>query len=223
MHLGDLLVRLIFETAGFEYLPGERGHSLERLADDPLDLPREDLARVESLQRADVGGDHLAAELVDLLFDLGMTRLGAEPVEAAVAHDGQHIGREVAVGREFLPVFPEGHETLRHDVFRYGPVAHVAVRKKLEPGPVAGEQAAEFHGSHAVMRLCRQNLVLRRNLRRDTAMHAVPDILSALLRKYTKFGLFAKFISLCSAGTRRGRIGQVEIFRYFCPFRTRVR
>ena len=70
---------------------------------------------------------------MDVLLLREMERLSVQPVQAVVADGGCDVGRQICLGSNPLPVFPEGGEALHHDVFRYGSVTHIPPRDYHKP------------------------------------------------------------------------------------------
>lgn len=66
----------------------------------------------------------------------------AQVVEALVADDDQHVGREAPLRKEGTTL-PRRHETLHDDVLGHGRIGHIRRGKTDEARPVLPEQAVK--------------------------------------------------------------------------------
>lgn len=86
---------------------------------------------------------------MQLFLDLQVQQPDLQVVQALIFDDGQHVSRGVHIFRQPVPLLPERHETVRHQILRNSPVAHVTVGDLGKPGIVVGIQSPELRGGNA--------------------------------------------------------------------------
>lgn len=130
---GNFGIGLSVEAAEFEDLAGDLRHGAHLALYDCAYLVGEEPLRIAGPEGTDARRDTAGMEAMDVLLLREMERLSVQPVQAVVADGGCDVGRQICLGSNPLPVFPEGGEALHHDVFRYGSVTHISPRDYHKP------------------------------------------------------------------------------------------